>query len=109
MGSSLTATVGTTLKLSARLELDDGSAIDEDVSLVGGNMQRAPGAKIGGLGLNGSGKSSLVSQALVELVGEHLGHEPPAAEEEGDDAQPRLELEPDPARLAALFRRALVA
>lgn len=41
-------------------------------------------------GVSGSGKSSLVSQALVELVGERLGHEPPAAEEEGDDAQPRL-------------------
>ena len=27
-------------------------------------------------GVSGSGKSSLVSQALVELVGEHLGHEP---------------------------------
>jgi excinuclease ABC subunit A len=26
-------------------------------------------------GISGSGKSSLVSQALVELVGEHLGHE----------------------------------
>jgi excinuclease ABC subunit A len=25
-------------------------------------------------GVSGSGKSSLVSQALVELVGEHLGH-----------------------------------
>ena len=35
-------------------------------------------------GVSGSGKSSLVSQALVELVGEHLGHEP-AAEESSDD------------------------
>ncbi len=25
-------------------------------------------------GVSGSGKSSLVSQALVELIGEHLGH-----------------------------------
>ncbi|MFD0740399.1 excinuclease ABC subunit A [Lysobacter koreensis] len=31
-------------------------------------------------GVSGSGKSSLVSQALVELVGAHLGHEPPADE-----------------------------
>jgi len=29
-------------------------------------------------GISGSGKSSLVSQALVELVSEHLGHEPVA-------------------------------
>ncbi len=36
-------------------------------------------------GVSGSGKSSLVSQALVELVGEHLGHE--AAREEGADGE----------------------
>jgi excinuclease ABC subunit A len=35
-------------------------------------------------GVSGSGKSSLVSQALVDLVREHLGHEPPAAEEDED-------------------------
>ena len=35
-------------------------------------------------GVSGSGKSSLVSQALVELVSEHLGHEP-AVEESSDD------------------------
>ena len=44
-------------------------------------------------GVSGSGKSSLVSQALVELVGEHLGHElvadPPQA-----DAGEREELPP---------------
>jgi excinuclease ABC subunit A len=34
--------------------------------------------------VSGSGKSSLVSQALVELVAEHLGHELPSDEEEGD-------------------------
>ena len=33
-------------------------------------------------GVSGSGKSSLVSQALVELVGEHLGHSRPANDEE---------------------------
>jgi excinuclease ABC subunit A len=38
-------------------------------------------------GVSGSGKSSLVSQALVELVGEHLGHEPPAPEEESEEPQ----------------------
>jgi excinuclease ABC subunit A len=36
-------------------------------------------------GVSGSGKSSLVSQALVELVCRHLGHEPAPADEEGDD------------------------
>ncbi len=35
-------------------------------------------------GVSGSGKSSLISQALVELVGEHLGHEPPVEENESD-------------------------
>jgi excinuclease ABC subunit A len=37
-------------------------------------------------GVSGSGKSSLVSQSLVELVGEHLGHEPEAEEEEAEDS-----------------------
>jgi excinuclease ABC subunit A len=36
-------------------------------------------------GVSGSGKSSLVSQALVELVAAHLGHEPPPAEDEPAD------------------------
>jgi len=35
-------------------------------------------------GISGSGKSSLVSQVLVELVAAHLGHEPPEDEEEGE-------------------------
>lgn len=35
-------------------------------------------------GVSGSGKSSLVSQSLVELVGEHLGHEPPTADADTD-------------------------
>jgi len=35
-------------------------------------------------GVSGSGKTSLVSQALVELVGEHLGHEP-VVEESGSE------------------------
>ncbi|KWT65650.1 MULTISPECIES: excinuclease ABC subunit UvrA [unclassified Variovorax] len=39
-------------------------------------------------GVSGSGKSSLVSQALVELVSGHLGHEPPPDEEEGDELAP---------------------
>jgi excinuclease ABC subunit A len=36
-------------------------------------------------GVSGSGKSSLVSQALVELVAAHLGHELPLEAEEGDE------------------------
>jgi excinuclease ABC subunit A len=35
-------------------------------------------------GVSGSGKSSLVSQVLVELVSENLGHELPLEEEEGE-------------------------
>jgi excinuclease ABC subunit A len=35
-------------------------------------------------GVSGSGKSSLVSQALVELVAEQLGHQPPTDDEEGE-------------------------
>ena len=41
-------------------------------------------------GVSGSGKSSLVSQALVELIGEHLGHEISAGVEDGEDLQPDL-------------------
>jgi excinuclease ABC subunit A len=35
-------------------------------------------------GVSGSGKSSLVSQVLVELVAQHLGHELPSDDAEGD-------------------------
>ncbi|MEI6950105.1 excinuclease ABC subunit UvrA [Paraflavisolibacter sp. H34] len=38
-------------------------------------------------GISGSGKSSLVSQVLVELVAGHLGHDLPVEEEEGDPLQ----------------------
>jgi excinuclease ABC subunit A len=41
-------------------------------------------------GVSGSGKSSLVSQALVELVCGHLGHEPEEAEQDADDAAPAV-------------------
>ena len=37
-------------------------------------------------GVSGSGKSSLVSQALVELVCRHLGHEPARAEDDDPDS-----------------------
>ena len=39
-------------------------------------------------GVSGSGKSSLVSQALVELVGAHLGHEPEQPDDDGDETTP---------------------
>jgi excinuclease ABC subunit A len=42
-------------------------------------------------GISGSGKSSLVSQALVELVCAHLGHEPEDVVEEGE-RQPEVEV-----------------
>jgi excinuclease ABC subunit A len=38
-------------------------------------------------GVSGSGKSSLASQALVELVAEHLGHDIPEIEEEGEELE----------------------
>ena len=38
-------------------------------------------------GVSGSGKSSLVSQVLPELVLEHLGHEIPAEVEEGEELE----------------------
>ena len=41
-------------------------------------------------GVSGSGKSSLVSQALVELVCAYLGHEPEDAEEDSDESGPTV-------------------
>ncbi len=38
-------------------------------------------------GVSGSGKSSLVSQALVDLVGGHLGHKPEVVEDEEPDLE----------------------
>jgi len=38
-------------------------------------------------GVSGSGKSSLVSQSLVELVAAHLGHEPAAASDAEDEIE----------------------
>jgi excinuclease ABC subunit A len=46
-------------------------------------------------GVSGSGKSSLVSQVLVELVARHLGHEIPANEEELDELERALILTTD--------------
>lgn len=41
-------------------------------------------------GVSGSGKSSLISQALVELVGDHLGHEPVVEEGDGESPLPSV-------------------
>ncbi|CAN5367128.1 excinuclease ABC subunit UvrA [soil metagenome] len=41
-------------------------------------------------GVSGSGKSSLVSQALIDLVSAHLGHETPVVEDESDEAEPTV-------------------
>jgi excinuclease ABC subunit A len=38
-------------------------------------------------GVSGSGKSSLVSQVLVELVAEQLGHRAPSIDDEGDELE----------------------
>jgi excinuclease ABC subunit A len=38
-------------------------------------------------GVSGSGKSSLVSQVLVELVAEQLGHHAPSTDDEGDELE----------------------
>ena len=43
-------------------------------------------------GVSGSGKSSLVSQALVELVCAHLGHEPEHVEDDAEEAAPEVVL-----------------
>ncbi len=43
-------------------------------------------------GVSGSGKSSLVSQALVELVCAHLGHEPDHPEDDVDETAPEVVL-----------------
>ena len=41
-------------------------------------------------GVSGSGKSSLASQALVELVHAHLGHEPSEGDDEADELEPTV-------------------
>ena len=46
-------------------------------------------------GVSGSGKSSLVSQALVELVAARLGHEAPPGDDDGDvDGEPGTDAAP---------------
>ncbi|NZA24950.1 excinuclease ABC subunit UvrA, partial [Luteimonas sp. SJ-92] len=51
-------------------------------------------------GVSGSGKSSLVSQALVDLVCRHLGHEPESEAADGDAPRPDA-VEPTAGRIAA--------
>jgi excinuclease ABC subunit A len=55
-------------------------------------------------GVSGSGKSSLVSQALVELVAEQLGHPLPAEEEEGEELE-RAAVIPSGGRIAGGLER----
>ncbi len=50
-------------------------------------------------GVSGSGKSSLVAQALVELVSARLGHALPAVEEEGEELE-RAQAIPSGGRIA---------
>ena len=50
-------------------------------------------------GLSGSGKSSLISQALVELVAENLGHVVEAEPEHDDGDQPPVDTAPTEGRL----------
>jgi len=54
-------------------------------------------------GISGSGKSSLVSQALLELVGAHLGH----AEQRSEPEAQSLEDEPEQTSSGHVSRRAL--
>ena len=49
-------------------------------------------------GVSGSGKSSLVSQALADLIGQHLGHEPVSTE---DDEQEEVQREMTRGRITA--------
>ncbi|HYD00637.1 MAG TPA: excinuclease ABC subunit UvrA, partial [Phycisphaerales bacterium] len=55
-------------------------------------------------GVSGSGKSSLVTQALVELITRHLGHEPPPADDEANVLE-RAVIEPLRGRLEGDYRR----
>ncbi|HEX2539994.1 MAG TPA: excinuclease ABC subunit UvrA [Caldimonas sp.] len=52
-------------------------------------------------GVSGSGKSSLVSQALVELVCRHLGHEPADAEDDEGEADAPTVAQETRGRIAA--------
>ena len=51
-------------------------------------------------GVSGSGKSSLVSEALVELVAAHLGNAAPIGDEEGDQESPSGATRPTEGRLS---------
>ena len=51
-------------------------------------------------GISGSGKSSLVSQVLVELVSRYLGHPPPEEEAEGEELE-RTPTRPSDGRIAS--------
>jgi len=55
-------------------------------------------------GVSGSGKSSLVSQALIELVSAHLGQPPAAEDDEGDELE-RAAAIPTEGRIAGGIER----
>ena len=55
-------------------------------------------------GVSGSGKSSLVSQALVELVAGHLGHAVPADEEEVEELERARTRSPSAARSSPAWK-----
>ncbi|MDB5867791.1 MAG: excinuclease subunit UvrA [Polaromonas sp.] len=59
-------------------------------NLHGLNAQFPLGVFTAVTGVSGSGKSSLVSQALVELVCAHLGHEPLDEDEEAHGLEPTV-------------------
>jgi excinuclease ABC subunit A len=56
-------------------------------NLVGLDVELPVGVFTTVTGVSGSGKSSLVGQALVELVAEELGHEPPPLDDEGEELE----------------------
>jgi excinuclease ABC subunit A len=62
-------------------------------NLVGLDARFPLGVLTAVTGVSGSGKSSLVSEALVELVCRHLGHEPASDDDEPTDGEPTLAAE----------------
>jgi len=62
-------------------------------NLVGLDARFPLGVLTAVTGVSGSGKSSLVSEALVELVCRQLGHEPASDDDEPTDGEPTLAAE----------------
>ena len=59
-------------------------------NLAGLNAKFPLGVFTAVTGVSGSGKSSLVGQALVELIGAYLGHEPAGRDDENDELEPTV-------------------